>query len=126
MKYVVLLGRILFSAIFLASAPKHFTAGAIGYAAAAGTPMAHVLVPLSGVLALLGGLSILLGIKARGGAWLIVIFLIPVSLIMHRFWGLPDPQMVMMQQIHFMKNVSMLGGALLIAYFGSGPLSLMP
>jgi putative oxidoreductase len=43
---------------------------------------------------------------------------------MHNFWAVTDPVAAHMQQIMFMKNVSMLGSALLIAYFGSGPLSL--
>jgi putative oxidoreductase len=58
------------------------------------------------------------------GAWLIVLFLAPVTVMMHRFWGLTDQQMAMMQMAMFMKNVSMMGAALLIAELGSGPLSL--
>ena len=85
MKIVVLIGRILFAAIFLMSAPKHFTGGAIQYAASQGVPLASVLVPISGVLALLGGLSLLLGFRARWGAWLLVLFLVPVTFTMHRF-----------------------------------------
>ena len=81
-------------------------------------------VPLSGVIAILGGLSIALGYKARWGAWLIVVFLVPVTVMLHRFWGLTDPQAAMMQQVMFMKNVSMLGAALLMAEVGSGELSL--
>ena len=87
-------------------------------------PCATLLVPLSGVIALLGGLSILLGYKAKIGGWLIVIFLVPVTLMMHNFWAETDPMMAMTQQIMFMKNVSMLGAALMIAGIGSGPLSL--
>jgi putative oxidoreductase len=124
MKYVVLLGRILFAAIFLMAGPKHFTAGTIGYAAAAGVPVANILVPISGLFAILGGLSILLGFHARYGAWLIVLFLVPVSFSMHAFWADADPKTAAMNQVMFMKNMSMLGGALLIAHFGSGPLSL--
>lgn len=124
MKPLVLIGRILFAAIFLMSAPKHFTSGAIQYAASQGTPLASVLVPISGLLALLGGLSLLLGFRARWGAWLLVLFLVPVSVMMHRFWAVSDPMMAQMQQIMFMKNVAMTGGALLVAYFGSGPLSV--
>ena len=86
--------------------------------------MASVLVPISGVMALAGGLSIVLGYKAKWGAWILVVFLVPVTVTMHRFWGLADPQMATMQTIMFMKNLSMLGAALLIAYFGAGPLSL--
>jgi len=124
MKFIALAGRILFSLIFVMSAPGLFSKQSIGYAASQGTPIANIAVPFAGVLALLGGLSVLFGFKARWGAWLLVLFLVPVSLIMHRFWGLSDPQAVMMQKINFMKSVSMTGGALLIAYFGSGPLSV--
>jgi len=124
MKYIELIGRIMFSFIFLLSVPNHFQAGTVAYAANGGVPMANILVPISGVIALLGSLSIILGCKAKWGAWLIVLFLVPVTLTMHKFWGLADPQMIMMQKINFMKNLSMLGGALIIAKFGSGPLSL--
>ena len=124
MKYIVLVGRILYSSIFLMSAPGHFKAGTIAYAAGQGVPLASIAVPLSGVIALLGGLSILLGFKAKYGAWLIVLFLVPVTLMIHKFWGISDAMMAMNQQVNFMKNLSMLGAALMIAHFGSGPLSL--
>jgi putative oxidoreductase len=124
MNYVVLLGRIFYVAIFLAAVPGHFTAGTIAYSASMGVPLASITVPLSGVIALLGGLSILLGYKAKIGGWLIVIFLVPVTLMMHNFWSVADPMQAGMQQIMFMKNISMLGAALIIAGVGSGPLSL--
>ena len=75
-------------------------------------------------MALAGGLSIATGCYAKFGGWLIVLFLLPVTFMMHNFWAVTDPSMAQMQQIMFIKNISMLGGALLIAYFGSGPLSL--
>jgi putative oxidoreductase len=121
---IPLAGRVLFSAIFLLSAPHHFTEQSISYAAAAGVPLASVAVPLAGVIALLGGLSVLLGFKAKLGAWMLVVFLVPVTLFMHRFWGVDDAQMAQMQMINFMKNVALVGGALSIAYFGAGPLSI--
>ncbi len=124
MKYLGLLGRVLFSAIFVMAGPGHFKAETIAYSAAQGVPLAALAVPLSGVISLLGGLSIALGYKARWGAWLIVLFLVPVTVMLHRFWGLTDPQAAMMQQVMFMKNVSMLGAALLMAEVGSGGLSL--
>lgn len=124
MKYLVLIGRILFSAIFIISGFKHFSEQMIQYAASQGVPFSLFLVPLSGIMAILGGLSILLGYKARYGACLLIAFLIPVTLMMHKFWGLTDANAAMLQQIMFFKNVSMLGGAFLIAYFGSGPLSI--
>ncbi len=87
-------------------------------------PFPGLLVPVAGIISLLGGLSILLGFKAKWGAWLIVIFLVPVTVMMHRFWGLTDAQAAMMQQINFMKNTALLGAALLMTQVGSGPLSL--
>jgi putative oxidoreductase len=123
-RYTVPLGRLLFSLIFLASAPMHFTSQGIGYAAAYGVPSAEVLVPLSGVLLLLGGLGILFGYHARIAALLLVLFLVPVTLMMHNFWAIADAAEAQTQQIMFMKNLSMLGAALLFVYFGSGPFSL--
>src|SRR3990172_1676553 len=105
MNYVVLLGRILYSAIFIMAAPGHFMAGTIGYAASQGVPLASIAVPASGLLALAGGLSILLGYRAKWGAWLIVFFLVPVTLMMHNFWAMTDPNAAQMQQIMFMKNL---------------------
>lgn len=122
--FAVPVGRVLFAAIFVMASFHHFSSQAIGYAASAGVPLAGVAVPLSGVIALVGGLSVALGYKARIGAWLLVLFLVPVTLMMHAFWNVQDPMMHQIQQIMFMKNVSMLGGALLVAYFGAGPFSL--
>ena len=124
MVYLVPLGRLLYSAIFLMTAFGHFSAGYIGYAAQAGVPAPGLLVPLSGVIATLGGLSITLGYKAKIGGWLIVLFLVPVTLKMHAFWAVPDPMMHGIQLAMFWKNVSMLGAALLITHFGAGPVSL--
>ena len=123
-RFLVPIGRAFFGAIFIKSAPGHFTPQAIAYAAHQGVPLASILVPLSGVLALVGGVSVLLGYRARLGAWLLVAFLVPVTLMMHNFWAVADPQMAQLQQGMFMKNLSMLGGALLIAHFGAGPVSL--
>src|SRR6201987_3880372 len=121
---VVLLGRLLFALIFLMAGPNNFSGQTIAYAASQGVPLASIAVPLSGVLAIVGGLSILLGYHAKLGAWLIALFLIPVTLMMHKFWTVTDPMMAQIQMILFMKNVSMLGGALLISHFGAGPFSL--
>ena len=121
---VVPLARALFAAIFLNAGPNHFNPGAIAYAHSAGVPFASFLVPASGVLAFLGGLSVLLGWRARIGALMLVAFLVPVTLSLHAFWAVPDPMMAQMQFAMFMKNVGLLGGALLLVHFGSGPYSL--
>jgi putative oxidoreductase len=122
MRYIVALGRALFAAIFVLSGPNHFRPETWAYAAGYGVP--KTLVELAGLVALAGGLSVLLGYRARAGAWLLVLFLVPVTLTMHNFWSVADAQEAMMQRINFMKNLSMLGAALIVAYFGSGPFSL--
>jgi putative oxidoreductase len=106
------------------AAAGHFSPATIAYAASQGVPLAGIAVPLSGLIALAGGLSILLGYRAKLGAWLIVLFLVPVTLALHKFWAVSDPMMAQMQQAMFMKNLSMLGAALFISQMGAGPLSL--
>lgn len=122
--WAVPLGRFLFSLIFIMSGLNHFSSETIGYAASQGVPMSNFLVPLSGVFAVVGGLSILLGYYARFGALLIIMFLVPVTFAMHNFWAIPDAAMKQMQMIQFMKNLALLGGAFLIAFYGAGPKSL--
>jgi putative oxidoreductase len=124
MKYIVLIGRVLYSFIFLMTIASHFSAQMIGYAESKGVPGASFFVPFSGVIAFAGAVSIILGFKAKWGAWLIVIFLVPVTFTMHAFWNETDTMQNQIQMTMFMKNISMLGAALLITYFGSGPLSI--
>jgi putative oxidoreductase len=120
---VALVGRLLFTLIFLMAGLTHFSSQTIAFAASQGVPFASIVVPLAGAMAFLGGLSILLGYRAKLGAWLIVLFLVGVT-PMHRFWGIADPMMRQMQMVMFMKNLAMLGGALLISQLGAGPWSL--
>ena len=121
---IVLIGRAFFALIFLMAALGNFSAQTIQFAQSQGVPLAPLAVPASGVLAILGGLSVLLGYRVKAGAWPLVLFLVPVTIMMHNFWAVTDPQMRQMQMVNFMKNVSMLGGALLLTQFGAGPWSL--
>jgi putative oxidoreductase len=123
-RYAVPLARALFAAIFLAAPINHFAPQTVAYAAQQGLPIAQFLVPASGVLAALGGLSVALGYRARLGALTLALFLIPVTLMMHAFWKFEDSMMIAMQQGMFMKNLALLGGALLLVHFGAGPFSL--
>jgi putative oxidoreductase len=122
--YFGLIGRQFFSVIFIVASAGHFSSGTITSAAQHGVPMAGVLVPVSGVIALVGGLSVLFGYRARLGAWLLVLFLVPVTLTMHNFWAVSDPMLFQSALIMFVRNVLLLGGALMIAYCGAGSLSL--
>jgi putative oxidoreductase len=124
MRYLVALGRLFYSLIFVVAGFGHFTHQEIAYAAAQGIPIACVLVPASGIMAIVGGLSILLGFHGKLGAWLLVLFLVPVTFAMHNFWAVKDPMMQQIQMAMFLKNFSMLGSALFFTQIGTGPLSL--
>jgi len=124
MKIITLIARVLFSLIFLMAGLSNFSAAVIGYAASQGVPMANILVPLSGAIAITGALSIILGYKTKIGSLLIVLFLLPVSFMMHPFWKITDPMQQQIQMSMFMKNMSMLGGALFFFVQGAGAYSL--
>src|SRR5262245_22095524 len=91
LNYIVPVGRALFSLIFILASFNHFSQQTISYAAQQGVPMPDVLVPMSGVISFIGGLSVLLGYHARLGAWLLILFLVPVTIQMHNFWAIADP-----------------------------------
>ncbi len=126
MKYVPFAGRILFSLMFIISGMGHLTKSTdmAQYVASVGVPAPFLAVIITSIMLLLGGLSVILGYKVKAGTILLVVFLIPTSLIMHPFWGIEDPIQTQMQMGTFLRNLSMVGGALLFYYFGTGPLSL--
>jgi uncharacterized membrane protein YphA (DoxX/SURF4 family) len=118
MDVVILIGRILFVLLFLGSAYGHFAQGKAmtGYAQSKGVPMPSLGVYLGGVLLAVGGLSVLLGIWPDLGALALVVFLVPTAVLMHAFWKETDAQAKQMEQIQFMKDISLAGAAL--AMFG--------
>jgi putative oxidoreductase len=113
MKALLLLGRVLFGGIFVFNGLAHFSQlhDMAPYAASRGVPWPEGLVIVSGTMIILGGLSVILGIAPRIGLGLIVAFLVPVTLVMHAFWALPEAQR-MTEMVNFVKNVGLLGGAL--------------
>jgi len=116
---IVLIGRILFVVLFLNSAVGHIAQRQqmAGYASSRGVPASELVVPASGVLLGLGGLSVLLGIWADLGALLLVIFLVPTAVLMHGFWRETDPQTRQLETIQFFKDVSLAGAALMLFAF---------
>ena len=120
---LVPIGRALFASIFVLASGANFDPDAIHKAADHGIPLAYLLVPASGVVSLLGGMSVLVGYRAKLGAALLALFLVPVTFTMHAFWAAPDAQAAQLQTVMFFKNMSLLGGTMLIAYFGAGPYS---
>ena len=124
MKITNLAGRLLFSLIFLLSGFSLFSTATIGYTASKGVPLAAVLVPIAGVLDVLGALSIMLGYKTRIGAAMIIVFLVPVTFVFHSFWTVADPGARQAEMIEFMKNISILGGAFIFLVHGGGAYSI--
>jgi putative oxidoreductase len=117
MDVVFLVGRVLLVVLFVWSGVKnHFSPGGVAYAKASGAPAPEILVPFSGVLAIVGSAMIVLGVFADLGALLLVAFLIPVSYYMHAYWKETDPQTRIGQQVNFLKNVGLAGGALVVFY----------
>ncbi len=126
MKYIPLIGRILYTIIFIMSGFGHIfnNSQMVLMAEKSGVPFASITVPVTGIMILLGGLSILLGYQVKIGSLLILIFLIPTSFIMHSFWSMTDPMMTQLNMVMFMKNMGLAGASLIFFYFGTGPLSL--
>lgn len=109
-------GRILFGGYFLWNGITHFKdyRSYAGYAAHRGVPMPTQAVLASGALLLLGGAGILLGMYWRLALICIIAFLVPVTYFMHAFWKESDPQARSGEKIAFLKNVALIGAALLL------------
>jgi len=116
MAYFFFLGRVIFGGFFVIFGIRHFTrlAAMAPYVARKGIPLPEVAVVGSGILAVLGGLSIMLGFRPRWGIFLLALFLIPVSGIMHDFWAAADPATRQANEVQFAKNVAILAGALML------------
>lgn len=119
-RYSLDIGRILLSIIFLGSAATKIAdpAGTQAYMAAFGLPMTGVL--LAGAIAteVIGGVALLLGLKARWAAFVLIGFLGFATLVFHTNFA--EQQ----QLLHFLKNVAIIGGLVLVMAEGTGPLSL--
>jgi putative oxidoreductase len=114
MDVVLLIGRVLFVALFLGSAVGHLTQtdAMAGYAASRGVKMARPATVVSGVMMVLGGLSVLLGVWGDLGALLLFLFLVPTAFLMHRFWRETDPTARQTEMVQFNKDVALAGAAL--------------
>lgn len=73
---------------------------------------------------LLGSLSVIAGAWTRFGAMLLFTFLAAATFYYHDFWFVQDPQQRFNETWHFMKNLAIGGGLLLLAAFGAGPWSV--
>jgi putative oxidoreductase len=120
-----LAARALLALIFIVSGFGKITgfSGTAGYMASKGIPFAEVALVAAIAVELLGGLMLLVGFKARWAALAIFLFIIPTTVMFHNPAGLSG-QEAQNQMIHLMKNLSIMGGMLMVAVFGPGAFSL--
>ena len=119
-----LAGRILISVIFLISG--FFKVGGyaqmVGYATAVHLPAPGVAIAAAAAVELACGLAILAGFKTRFAAWLLFLYLIPVTYFFHNFWAVQGQEQ-QIQMVNFLKNVAIMGGLLVLSVNGAGAYS---
>ncbi len=120
MQFIPLIGRTFLATIFIHAAVNQIFdfANTQTMMAEKGLPFATVLLVGTIIVQIVGGLSLVVGYQTRWGAWLLILFLIPTTLVFHNFWDVPS------EKIDFFKNLSIMGGLLMITYFGAGPVSV--
>jgi putative oxidoreductase len=124
---VVLLARILLAAIFIWSGANQIILSWANSTTELGernVPFPSVMLLLAVIAMLAGGMSLVLGLRARWGAVLLILFLLPTTLIMHDFWvHEPSAQAYTVQAIECLKNLGLVGGLLMVLAFGPGGFS---
>ena len=118
-----LIGDWVQSSDMLGGKLAHIVGEAVGNQ---GVALAHVILLLEVLCLLVGGLLLLIGFRGRLAAFLLILFLVPDTLVLHSFWTV-DPANVLAYTehlTHFLKNVGLLGGLLLVMGFGSGGFSV--
>lgn len=112
-EWLFLAGRILFSAVFVFSGLGHFMQleEMSEYAGQKGVPAPKLMTVVTGVVILLGGLSILFWTQVIVGAWLLAGFLLLAAFTIHNFWAVEDPQQAQVEMQQFMKNLALAGAA---------------
>lgn len=116
MDVVVLVGRILYVAIFLSSGLNHFrnVDSMSRYARSRGLPAARWVVLVSGAVIVVGGLMVLLGVWADLGTLLIAAFLLSTAVVMHDFWRQSDPTTRTTERLQFLKDISLAGASIML------------
>ena len=121
----MLLGRILLSLVFLIAGYRKLmgVAASAGYFGKLGFPMPEVLVWVAIAIELGGAILLIVGWKTRWAAWLLALFTLIATFAAHRFWEV-DAAQYANQMNHFLKNLAIVGGLILIAATGPGALSV--
>jgi len=116
MDLILVIGRILFGGFFLMSGINHFTKleAMTGYAKYKKLPAAKLGVLISGLMLVIGGLSVILGYYADLGALLLAIFLVLAAVIFHNFRKETDATAKQNEMLGFMKDIALAGAALIL------------
>jgi putative oxidoreductase len=122
---LLITGRILLALMFILAGWGKLAdiSGTAGYIASGGLPFASAIAVIVGLLELLGGLAIAVGFQARWAALALGLFTLAASVLFHQFWAVPADQ-AFVQQLMFMKNLSVAGGLFVVAALGAGSLSI--
>ena len=115
-----LVGRILLAAIFVLSGVMKLAdfEGALGHMQQHLVPYASTLLVIAAIIEIAGGLSIMTGFLTRLGAFALFLYLVPVTLLFHDFWNLAGQERIA-QSAHFMKNLAIMGGLLILMAHGA-------
>ena len=121
----VLVARILLALMFLFAGLSKFAGleGTAGYIASKGLPLPQLLAIGTAALEVVGALLLIVGWQARWAALALAAFTLLATVLFHNFWAMPAEQQ-MVQQLMFMKNLSVVGGLLVVFGLGAGTLSL--
>lgn len=116
MSALFVVGQVVLGGFFILSGIKHFTQmkGMVGYATMKGAPAPSLVVPLTGLLLLFGGIGVLFQWQTTLAYWLLVIFLVLTAFLMHNFWATKDPQAKVMDAIQFQKNLTIAAALLML------------
>jgi putative oxidoreductase len=122
---MALIARIVMSVMFITSGIGKIVGfgPTVEHIADKGVPLPEIAAVIAILIELGGGLAVLFGWKTRWTALAYVAFLIVITPIFHNFWTMEGPAR-MANNINFMKNLTILGGFLLLYAFGPGKYSL--
>src|SRR3954464_1894787 len=114
MRTLFMIGRALFGGFFAYNGINHFlqVQSMKQYAEAKGVPQPDAAVRASGAMLVAGGASVIAGLNPRVGLAMLVGFLVPTTIQMHRFWEIEDPAQRTSEMVQFSKNIALIGAAL--------------
>lgn len=116
MDILFFVGRLIFGGYFIMNGFNHFSKVTMltHYAKSKHVPSSKEAVYLTGLMLLVGGISIVLGTNVQVGIWSLIVFLIPTTFMMHDFWNAKDEGAKMNETIAFMKNMALVGALLML------------